>query len=40
MLRRILGPKREEVARSWRKLPPDINRMAKSMRMIWNGWRM
>ena len=45
MLRRIFGPKRDEVRREWRKLPdeelnelyssPNIVRVIKSRRMIW-----
>jgi hypothetical protein len=45
VLRRIFGPKREEVTREWRKLneeltdlysPPNIVRMIKSRRMMWS----
>lgn len=36
---RIFGPKRKEVARGWRKLPPDMIRKLKLMRMIRNGRR-
>jgi len=45
LLRRIFGPKREEVAGSWRRLhnevlhnlhaSPDINRVVKSRSMRW-----
>jgi hypothetical protein len=45
MLRRIFGPKRDEVMREWRKLhykelrdlysSPNIIRIIKSRRMIW-----
>jgi hypothetical protein len=41
MLRRILGPKRDEVVGGWRKLHKDeltsIIRMIKSRRMGWAG---
>jgi len=46
MLRRIFGPKREEVAGEWRRLHedlhnlhalPDIIRVIKSRRMKWTG---
>jgi hypothetical protein len=47
MLRRIFGPKRDEVTGGWRKLhneefhnmysPPSIIRMIKSRRMRWAG---
>jgi hypothetical protein len=47
VLRRILGPKRDEVAGGWRKLhneklnelynSPNIIRMIKSRRMRWAG---
>jgi hypothetical protein len=47
VLRRIFGPKREEVTRDWKKLhsrelhnlysSPDIIRHIKSMRMRWAG---
>jgi hypothetical protein len=47
VLRRILGPKREEVIRGWKKLhnvelhnlysSPSIIRMIKSRRMRWAG---
>jgi hypothetical protein len=47
MLRRIFGPKRDEVTREWRKLhdeelhnlylSPDIVRQIKSRRMRWMG---
>jgi hypothetical protein len=47
VLRRIFGPKREEVTRDWRKLhheelhsfssSPNIIRMIKSRRMTWAG---
>jgi hypothetical protein len=47
VLRRIFGPKRDEVMGDWRKLHneelhnlyslPNIIRMIKSMRMIWAG---
>ena len=47
MLRRIFGPKRDEVTREWRKLPneelnyryssPNILRVIKSRRMRWAG---
>ena len=48
MLRRIFGPKRDEVTREWRKLhkeelrdlycsPPNFFRMIKSRRMRWAG---
>jgi hypothetical protein len=48
VLRRIFGPKREEVAGDWRKLhdeelhdsysSPNIIRMIKSRRMRWAGY--
>ena len=47
VLRRIFGPKRDEVTREWRKLhneelnepcvSPDIFRVIKSRRMRWTG---
>jgi hypothetical protein len=47
VLRRIFGPKRDDVTGDWRKLhyeelhslysSPNINRMIKSKRMIWAG---
>jgi hypothetical protein len=47
VLRRIFGPKRDEVAGGWRKLhnkelrdlysSPSIIRMSKSMRIRWMG---
>jgi hypothetical protein len=47
VLRRIFGPKRDEVIGGWRKLhneelhklyyPPSIIRMIKSRRMRWTG---
>jgi hypothetical protein len=42
VLRRIFGPKREEVTRDWRKLynlysSPSIIRIIKSRRMRWAG---
>jgi hypothetical protein len=47
VLRRIFGPKRDEVTGDWRKLhneelrrlysSPSIIRMIKSRRMIWSG---
>jgi hypothetical protein len=47
VLRRIFGPKRDEVTGEWRKLPseelhnlyssPDIIRQVKSRRMRWAG---
>ena len=47
MLRRVFGPKRDEVTREWRKLRneelsdlyslPNIVRVVKSRRMIWAG---
>jgi hypothetical protein len=47
VLRRIFGPKRDEVTGDWRKLPneelhnlyssPNIIRMIKSKRMTWEG---
>jgi hypothetical protein len=47
VLRRIFGPKRDEVTGEWRKLPneelhdlcssPSIIRIIKSRRMIWAG---
>jgi hypothetical protein len=47
VLRRIFGPKRDEVAKEWRKLyseelrdsysSPSIIRMIKSRRMLWAG---
>jgi hypothetical protein len=42
VLRRIFGPKRDEVMGGWRKLhneelSPSIIRMIKSRRMIWAG---
>jgi hypothetical protein len=47
VLRRIFGPKRDEVTGEWRKLhsgelhnlysSPDINRQIKSRRMRWAG---
>jgi hypothetical protein len=47
MLRRIFGPKRDEVTGDWRKLhneelhnlysSPDVIRMIKSRRMSWAG---
>jgi hypothetical protein len=47
MLRRIFGPKRDEVIGGWRKVPnedlhdlycsPSIIRMIKSRRMRWAG---
>jgi hypothetical protein len=47
VLRRIFGPKRDEVTGEWRKLhrgelhnlysPPDIIRQIKSRRMRWGG---
>ena len=46
MLRRIFGPKRDEVTREWRKLrnedfndlySPNIVRVIKSRRMMWVG---
>jgi hypothetical protein len=47
VLRRILGPKRDEVTGEWRKLPnedlndlyclPNIVRVMKSQRMPWAG---
>jgi hypothetical protein len=47
LLRRVLGPKRDEVAAGWRKLhnkklssvhpAPDIIRMIKLRRMRWAG---
>jgi hypothetical protein len=47
VLRRIFGPKRDEVTREWRKLhneelhnlysSPDIIRQVKSRRMRWTG---
>jgi hypothetical protein len=47
LLRRIFGPKREEVVGAWRRLhnedrhnlyaPPNIIRMTKSRRMRWVG---
>jgi hypothetical protein len=47
VLRRIFGPKRDEVTGGWRKLhneelhdlysPPSIMRMMKSRRMSWEG---
>jgi hypothetical protein len=47
VLRRIFGPRREEVAGDWRKLhneeicdfyaSPNINRVKKSRRMRWVG---
>jgi hypothetical protein len=47
VLRRIFGPKRDEVTRQWRKLysgelhnmhlSPDIIRQIKSRRMMWAG---
>jgi hypothetical protein len=47
VLRRIFGPKRDEVAREWRRLPglqlnvaycvPNIFRVIKSRRMRWVG---
>jgi hypothetical protein len=47
VLRRMFGPKRDEVTGGWRKLhneelhnlysPPSIIRMIKSMRMRWAG---
>jgi hypothetical protein len=45
VLRRIFGPKREEVTREWRKLhndlysPPNIFRVIKSRRMRW-AWHV
>jgi hypothetical protein len=48
VLRRIFGPKRDEVIRGWRKLhneelhklysSPDIIKMIKSERMDWVGY--
>jgi hypothetical protein len=48
VLKRIFGPKRDEVTRDWRKLhndklqnmysSPDIIRMIKSRRMRWAGY--
>jgi hypothetical protein len=48
VLRRIFGPKRDEVTGHWRKLhnekldnlysPPDTIRMIKSRRMKWAGY--
>jgi hypothetical protein len=48
VLRRIFGPKRKEVAGSWRRLQneklhniyasPDVIRMIKSRRVRWAGW--
>ena len=48
MLRRVFGPKRDEVTREWRKLHneqlsdlyslPNIVRVVKSRRMIWAGY--
>jgi hypothetical protein len=47
VLRKILGPKREDVAEDWRRMhneelhklyaSPDISRVIKSMRMRWAG---
>jgi hypothetical protein len=47
VLRRIFGPKRDEVTREWRTLrndelndlysPPNISRVIKSRRMKWAG---
>jgi hypothetical protein len=44
VLRRIFGPKRDEVTGEWRKLhseelysSPDIIRQVKSRRMMWAG---
>ena len=47
MLRRIFGPKRDEVTGEWRRLhnkelyalyyPPDISRVIKSRRLRWAG---
>ena len=47
MLRRIFGPKRDEVTGEWRRLhnkelyvmysPPNIIRVIKSSRLIWEG---
>jgi hypothetical protein len=37
VLRKIFGPKRDEVTRDWRKLHPDIIRQVKSRRMRWAG---
>jgi hypothetical protein len=47
VLRRIFGPKRDEMVGGWRKLhneelhnlyfPPDMIRLIKSMRMRWAG---
>jgi hypothetical protein len=47
LLRRIVGPKKDEVTGSWRKLhneelhnlysSPNIIRVIKSMRMRWTG---
>jgi hypothetical protein len=47
VLRRVFGPKRDEVTREWRKLhneelndqysSPNIARVIKSRRMIWSG---
>jgi len=49
VLRRIFGPKREKVARDWRRLHDEelhnlhaslnIIRMIKSRRMKWDGYR-